>query len=708
MPLAPGTLLNNRYRVVSILGQGGMGAVYRATDEHLGVSVAIKENLFLTDEYSRQFQREASILASLRHPGLPHVTDYFILEGQGQYLAMDYIEGEDLRQRLERTGPLPEREVILIGISVCEALTYLHTREPAIIHRDLKPGNIKVTAEGQAVLVDFGLAKILQGGQPTLTGARAMTPGYSPPEQYGTASTDARSDIYSLGATLYAALTGVIPEDGLNRMTGKADLTDIRSFNAKISRKLVEVINNAMQVEPEERYQSAEEFRQALIECSEMAAFFKERPTISPPPTEFFAHAGESEPRPSSGGQRKSRPSLAARRARRRRTAWAMVPLMAVIIAGAYITLQLRPNLPLTVLAYFNGTPTQPFLPQDSTLTPEGSEPTLPALETTPAPAAETTPEPQAVADTPQPTETTTFTPSPSPTPTPLGGGPSQIAFASKRTGAMQIWVINADGKGLRQLTNIRDGACQPAWSPDGLRLAFVSPCNGKREIYEGSAIYLVDADGNNVTPLTASPEGDFDPTWSPDGKKIAFTSLRTGRASIFVIDLQTLTVQEISKSLYADLQPAWSPTSKQILFVRKIVYGQVWIMDEAGNQQNQMSPPGEVNNFAPAWSRDGQVIFYSQLIGGSKVPGLVGIRYEDRYKPREFSIPASKDVDLGPVGSVSVSPDGFWLAYEGWPDGTNHDIYLMTVNGANVTRLTTDPALEFGPAWRPEAAPQP
>ena len=143
------------------------------------------------------------------------------------------------------------------------------------------------------MLVDFGLAKILQGGQATLTGARAMTPGYSPPEQYGTASTDARSDIYSLGATLYAALTGVIPEDGLNRMTGKADLTDLRSFNPKISRRMADAIARAMEVEPEDRFQTADEFRQALIECGEMAAFFRERPTISPPPTDFFTQAGE-------------------------------------------------------------------------------------------------------------------------------------------------------------------------------------------------------------------------------------------------------------------------------------------------------------------------------------------------------------------------------------------------------------------------------
>ena len=272
MPLPAGTLLHNRYRIVSILGQGGMGAVYRANDEHLNIPVAVKENLFLTDEYTRQFQREARILASMRHPGLPHVQDYFVIEGQGQYLVMDYIEGEDLRQRMERTGPLPERDAILIGISVLDALYHLHTRTPPVIHRDIKPGNIKITPQGSAVLVDFGLAKFLQPGQATQTGARAMTPGYSPPEQYGVLSrTDARSDIYSLGATLYAAITGTIPEDGLNRMAGKSELTSIHKLRPKINRRLVEIIEEAMEVEPDDRFRCAEDLRKALIECGEIA-----------------------------------------------------------------------------------------------------------------------------------------------------------------------------------------------------------------------------------------------------------------------------------------------------------------------------------------------------------------------------------------------------------------------------------------------------
>ena len=187
MSLGQGNLLNNRYRIVEILGRGGMGAVYRAVDESLGVDVAVKENLFTTDDYARQFRMEAVILAGIRHPNLPRVTDHFVMEEQGQYLVMDYIEGDDLRQRIEKQGTLNEAEAIRIGAAVCDALTYLHTRKPPILHRDIKLGNVKLVPDGNVVLVDFGLAKQAWEHEETMTGARAMTPGYSPPEQYGSA-----------------------------------------------------------------------------------------------------------------------------------------------------------------------------------------------------------------------------------------------------------------------------------------------------------------------------------------------------------------------------------------------------------------------------------------------------------------------------------------------------------------------------------------
>lgn len=679
-----------------------MGAVYRANDEHVGIPVAVKENLFLTDEYTRQFQREARILASMRHPGLPHVTDYFIIEGQGQYLVMDYIEGEDLRQRMERTGPLPEREAILIGISVLDALAHLHSRQPAIIHRDIKPGNIKVTPEGQAVLVDFGLAKILTPGQATLTGARAMTPGYSPPEQYGTSRTDARSDIYSLGATLYATLTGTIPEDGLNRMAGKSELTDIRDLRPKVNRRLAELVERAMEIEPEDRFQNAEEFREALIECGEMAVYYRERPTLAPPPDEPPSGENGSPQTPESinGFRRNSRPSGKTRRARRQAVLRAIF-IFLLVLTGAVVALAavFQPDLPATVLAYFASSPTLAAAERLATNTPDLSA----TLTNTPEPM------PPGVTPTISLTSTGTSAPTlepeetiaPSPSPTPIGGT-GEIAFASERTGVMQIWIVDVATKQLRQVTNMRDGACQPSWSPDGMRLAFVSPCQAKKELYQGTSLYIINADGSELTPLPSSPEGDFYPAWSPDGKNLAFTSLRIGRPAIFLMDLTTQTVTELSLSQYPDFQPSWSPTSRQLAFVRKIVFNQIWIMSEDGSLQSQFSVSGSINNFVPSWSIDGNVIYFSQSTNDAGIPALVGMRYEDRKTPREFRIPAGTTNDIGPVVGAVMSPDGFWLAYEGWPNGKNHDIFIMTANGANITRLTTDPGMEFGPTWRP------
>ena len=222
MPLSPSQMLNSRYKINAILGQGGMGAVYDGWYNNLGIRVAIKENLLFTDASRRQFEREARMLANLRHSNLPSVIDHFYISGQGQYLVMSFIEGEDLAQRLKRLGPLPEADVLRWADDVLTALAYLHKRD--IIHRDIKPNNIKITPDGEAVLVDFGLAKEImdESGALTTTGARGLTPGFAPPEQYGTGRTDARSDLYAFGATLYTLLIGQAPPDALSRM-GKQD-----------------------------------------------------------------------------------------------------------------------------------------------------------------------------------------------------------------------------------------------------------------------------------------------------------------------------------------------------------------------------------------------------------------------------------------------------------------------------------------------------
>jgi serine/threonine-protein kinase len=266
MTLETGSVLNNRYRMVKKLGQGGFGAVYRAWDTSLERPCAIKENLGTTDEAQRQFKREATILANVVHPNLPRVTDHFIIPGQGQYLVMDFVEGEDLQSMLERTGgPLPIRQVLSWIGQVCDALSYLHSQNPPIIHRDIKPANIRITPSGQAMLVDFGIAKIFDPHLKTTTGARAVTPGFSPPEQYGQGTTDTRSDIYSLGATLYALLTGQIPPDSVNLISGGAAPRPTQELNRLVPAHVSNAIARAMQVNRTARFENTKELKAALL-----------------------------------------------------------------------------------------------------------------------------------------------------------------------------------------------------------------------------------------------------------------------------------------------------------------------------------------------------------------------------------------------------------------------------------------------------------
>src|ERR1044071_6434310 len=219
--IAPNTLLQNRYLVLNQIGQGGMGAVYIATDQRFGSTVALKEPFFTEAGLRKAFERQARLLNHLRHPALPRVSDHFV-EDEGQFLVMEYIAGDDLAEKLkERGGAFTLSEVLNWADQLLDALDYLHTQEPSVIHRDIKPQNLKLTSRDQVVLLDFGLAK----GAPlqtrvTQTGSLfGYSFNYAPIEQMQGTGTDPRSDLYSLGATLYHLLTGPPPPDALTRAT---------------------------------------------------------------------------------------------------------------------------------------------------------------------------------------------------------------------------------------------------------------------------------------------------------------------------------------------------------------------------------------------------------------------------------------------------------------------------------------------------------
>jgi serine/threonine protein kinase len=276
MTLVSGSVVHNRYRIEQLLGSGGMGAVYRAYDMRLHQLVAVKENIGtipgvrsdVNEARRRQFEREASVLASLHHPNIPGVVDHFVTAEGNQYLVMDYIDGEDMAQILVQKGPLSETEAIAWIGQVCNALGYLHRHNPPIVHRDIKPQNIKVTPKGQVFLVDFGIAKVGGTDSKTTKGALSVTPGFSPPEQYAMIGTDIRSDIYSLGATVYALLTGQVPPDSVSLQSGEVQLVPPRQMNATISSTVQQAVLKAMETRRSDRTQTVTEFWRMLSAAS--------------------------------------------------------------------------------------------------------------------------------------------------------------------------------------------------------------------------------------------------------------------------------------------------------------------------------------------------------------------------------------------------------------------------------------------------------
>lgn len=279
VPLKAGEVLRNRYKIKRIIGQGGVGSIYLADDLRLqGRQCALKEvehDRSFGREISRQareqFLREATVLARLDHPNLPKVSDFFSVSDR-DYLVMDYVPGKDLRSLMleakQAANFLQEKDVLEWANQLANALTYLHGQEPPILHRDIKPSNLKLTPGKLVKLVDFGLVKILAPGEVTVTILQGQgTALYTPLEQYGGDSghTDARSDIYSFGATLYHLLSNQAPAESRERFIRTEALIPLRAINPAVSPSVEKAILWAMELHPDSRPQTVEDFRKVLL-----------------------------------------------------------------------------------------------------------------------------------------------------------------------------------------------------------------------------------------------------------------------------------------------------------------------------------------------------------------------------------------------------------------------------------------------------------
>ena len=510
-PLSIGTILAERYRIVKSLGQGDFGVMYKAWDTRLNNPCALKENLETSPEAEQQFTQQAAQLAGLRHPNLPVMIDHFTIPGQGQYLVMDFVPGEDLRTMLEKAnGPLDEAIVLPWISQVCEALSYLHEHTTPIIHRDVKPANIRITPDGNAVLVDFGINKIFDITLKTTMGAQAVTAGFSPPELYGYGNADARSDVYALGATLYALLTGQTPVESVQRAIG-IELPTPSSLNPRLTPQTEAAILKAMALLPADRYQSAAEFLADLptpqavtLHIDNLPATMLTPPTISTPASPAPPAAAPPDDLRSTRRLKKAAPPAAShpptvrQASKRGLAAWgawigAAILLIAALAAGGYfINQELQGQMiSATRLAQALATRT-PTLTPTRTLTPSQTP--------TPAPPTLT------------PTFTATSSPTASDTPTPtLVPELPLLEGTSLPLGREVIAVDNVTELGL--IARWGRGTIQEvAWSPDGDWLA----------VGGSIGIHIYDSHNQQVVAFIETEHGVNSVAFSPDGSLIA------------------------------------------------------------------------------------------------------------------------------------------------------------------------------------------
>ena len=310
MPLLPGERLHNRYHIVGLLARGAYGAVYRAWDATDRSDVVIKEYLDPSIEIQKRFRAEARRLAALSHPRIPRVIDHFALEN-GQYLVSEYVDGVDLQSLLDQYGPLPSDLIVPWLQAATVPLAYLHGQKR--LHLNIKPANILLTPEGDIYLVDTGLPGL---------GVRPNATGYGSPEQQAQLDVGPTADVYSLGATLYALLTGVVPPNPLSRETGLSDLIPAREVNPDVEPYLSIVAGRAMSLRADTRYDTAEAFGRAL-----------ERPAGRPAPVVSPLRRAGAEPGPTTPAAAPPRVATRTRRQVERRTIIALSGLLALMLA---------------------------------------------------------------------------------------------------------------------------------------------------------------------------------------------------------------------------------------------------------------------------------------------------------------------------------------------------------------------------------------
>ena len=562
-------LLQNRYRLLHLLGSGGFAAVYLAEDRRLGgcyvaIKVLSSQYMALADYQMavEMFRREATMLSRLDYPGIAKVSDCFS-EGGQEYLVMEYVAGQTLEKVL---GQVPLGQYIADTLvlewlkQLCQVLDYLHSQSPPVVFRDLKPANIIVQPDNNLKLIDFGIARFFRPEQTHDTHILG-TPGYTAPEQYGRGQSDARSDIYSLGVLVHQLLTGYDPtQTPLN-------LPPVSQFRPELSPHLAQVITKATQLNPAGRFQTITQFRQAIFNS-----------TLSRRTNYMWIGFG----------------LVILFVLGLLTTIWALQPQFEAYIPPALVVVVPSPS-PLVVVDF-----PSPTVTQDASST--ATQPPTPIPTATLSPPA-----PTATLSPP------TQTPSATPIQVVVPAGHPYIVFVRRDrdtndSGSINfndnsvIYRVKLDGSNLVQLTEYDYKSASPAWSPDGRYIVFVSNRDGDNDIY------TMTADGNNWQQLTNDPATDYGPCWSPDGQWIAFHSYRTGFSQLFLMAVDGSNVTQLTDVNFNLKYPVWSPDGQQIVFesFENPDRSQLYLINRDGSNMTPLTPTDQSSQGA-AWSPDGQ-----------------------------------------------------------------------------------------------------
>jgi serine/threonine protein kinase len=696
MALEPGRSLGH-YRIVSVLGAGGMGEVYRATDTKLGRDVALKilpEGVAENPELHERFEREARAVASLSHPGILAIHDLGT-EGRTTFAVMELLDGETLRERLV-SGPLSAKRAIEYGLQLAQALAAAHER--GVVHRDIKPENLFLTREDRVKVLDFGLARQVSGPlagdpqdsiSPTLSpgtepGKVLGTVGYMSPEQVKGQEADARSDIFSFGVVLHEMLTGrrvFAGETAAETMTAilRADPPEISAVHQGVPPALERIVDHCLEKDPSRRFRTAHDLAFAL----ETASGASSRSITGATPPKAERH-------------------------------WRLLAAAAVAVAALALAVQVgRAIEGRSVPTVAPGRTTGPFTRLTNLPGPE-SWPRL-------APDGKT-----------------------------LAFVAREQAGRSADRPSGDIFVQRVGGGNAINLTSDSPaGDTHPAFSPDGEKIAFRS------ERSEGG-IFLMGSTGESVKRLT---DFGYNPSWSPDGREIVvstvnwgFVMSRSGQGELWAIDASSGTRRRIETPGDA-VQPRWSPDGHRIAYWSVSRTGQrdVWTTpagpDSGGRGGAVAVTSDPAVDWDPVWAPDGRHLYFASDRGGTMNLWRVAI---DEASGAVLGPAEPVTVPTGWAGHTSLSADGRRLAYVSselrttlmaapldptrgtatsdpvpvvrgslwvrdqaistggeWvaftTEGAREDLFVVRADGTDFRQLTDDASRDRGPVWSPD-----